>query len=129
MMSKNQTEVEKSAVGNNFELGSYRFQEYNDDRIHVHDDGNNLLFEYIGKRNFQLVIDEFIRNNFSYSVGTKVVMRGGNSEKTARKAADLVLTKTNGGWDLNLVPIGVCGDGIVIGDRTIMTLRDFIDSF
>lgn len=128
-MSKNETKVMKNSVGCNFELGSYRFQEYSDDRIHIHDDDNNMLFEYVGKRNFQLAIDEFIKYNPCHNVGAKLVMRGVEFDDPSKKAADIVLTRTDNGWSFCLSPAGDVKDAILIGDKTLMLLRDFVDSF
>ena len=125
MDDKTEVQVEKkSLAGDVLELGKYRFQSYKDDKVHVHDDDNGLVFEYVGKRRFQVAVDEFIKTHFMHPVGTKVIIRG---EKKDNKSADIVLIMTENGWNLVLELIG-SSNGVIIADKTITFLGDFVDS-
>lgn len=139
-MDKNETQVDRKTLGDVFELGKYRFQEYKDDKVHVHDDDKHLVFEYIGKRPFQVGVEEFLNTHHKHDIGTKMVIRGEKSPEDdvkgikklitrSRGAADVILTKTDNGWDFTLEPAGTIQGTQVIADKTLAFLSDFIDSF
>jgi hypothetical protein len=92
-----------SSVGSGCTIGKLRLQAYMKDEVHVHDDENNLVFVYKGKRAFQLGIDIFLKQQFIFKIGQECVIKGEKTVKAGVDAADLVLTRNISNWSMSLV--------------------------
>lgn len=105
-------------------FGKLRFQNYDDGRIHIHDDKKSLVFEYKSGRSFQLALSKFIEEQSKYNVDDKLLIIG---ESAGEKAADVLLKRLDGGWDIDLVKAGsIKEEVIIIADPLITFLDDFI---
>lgn len=116
---KTETKVPKALMSRTQEIGDLRLQSYDKDEIHIHGPGSEV-FKYKGKRNFQLAMDRFIRNENQHQIGTVCFIpttKGGDS--------DLVLTRTKECWAMTLAPAKKT-KGVNICDDVITTLDEFI---
>lgn len=104
---KDQTELPRSSSkfdGDNMKLDNLRLQSYtNKDEIHVHDDKNNKVFIFNGRRRFQLGMDSFLKNHSNWMQGVKYIIKG--ERKTKLVACNLVLEITPDGWTVELESI------------------------
>lgn len=129
-MGKDEVVADKKRLGDTRTLGKLRFQSYDTDKIHIHDDEHDLVFEYIGVRGFQLAIEEFVRNQWQYRKKTVVMIPGekdpSEQSRSGRKAADLILERGTTGWSLKLAKKSRARVDIILGDTTVSFLDDFI---
>jgi hypothetical protein len=96
-----------------------RFQNYNNGKIHIHDDKNSLVFEH-KLSVFQLAIEEFTRNQWRYPTNATVMIPGEND------SADFIIKRRTKGWSLQLVQKDKTKANIILGDATVSFLDDFI---
>jgi hypothetical protein len=121
-----------SSIGSGCTIGKLRLQAYMKDEVHVHDDENNLVFVYKGKRAFQLGIDMFLKQQFTFKPGQKCVIKGEKKVKAGVDAADLVLTRNIGNWSMSLVKSGTldatpdAGNNAVVADEVLGILDEFV---
>jgi hypothetical protein len=129
MAEKSETVIPKSSMSKDTIIGDYRFQYYKEkDEIHVHDDDSKLVFVFKNGRQFQLGVDDFVRNSWRYKDQDTVVISGErNHSSSGGKIADLVLTKEGNRWVLTLAPSGSVVGKYIVADKTLVQLDDFIN--
>ena len=127
MSDKEQTVMDKSLVSgeNKTEFNGYRWQEYNDGKVHVHDDKNGLVFERKDKYAFQLSMDDFVKNQWRYNNGSTVLVKG--EPTTSGKPADIILTREADKWTIKLVDSNTVSANHVVGDQLISFIDKFIN--
>lgn len=107
-------------------LNKYRFQNYDDGKIHVHDDELGLVFICLDTRRFQLGIDSFIKKADLLPMGHIAVIKTDTVLVSSRKLADVVLTKTPEGWNFALSEAGVAKADSFAADEVLTFLDDFV---
>ncbi len=108
-------------------LNKYRFQNYDDGKVHVHDDELGLVFICLDTRRFQLGIDSFIKKADHFAMGHITVIRTDVATvSSGRKLADVVLTKTQEGWNFALSEAGVAQADSFAADEVLTFLDDFV---
>ena len=128
MGGMNETEIPKTAARGKdagAAIGTLR-PHTNNDEVHFHDDAGGLRFAYPGVRTFQVGMDAFLRfQQHNFAPGDVCVVRG-KADGGSRKAADLVLTRKEEGWEIGLAPVGEVKEAYAIVDPVISSLDDFV---
>jgi len=116
-------------LGDDLKLGDMRaHKDRKKNEVHVHDDGNKMVFRQANIIQFDLAVQAFRSSGPRYKEGTTVLFPGLTSDPGGgRKACDLLLTRTKTKWTSKLVECGTFTPDVVqIVDPVIYDLYEAV---